>query len=187
VRNLKKFFIAMLFFAIVLLSATFAVAGSPAVFTHTYSYNVNTAPTGFSCTNTCVVPSKSTPGDCAVTCTWTPITLSSSDGDVEGYVLEVKAHYVSSPGLTCPADTVLSQTISVPASSSDCTTTSCTGTIDLIDSVGLTGYEVTSFGATVKGIIRTYMRGSSWASVSLPNDAAATFTAAPNPCPTTTP
>ena len=172
---MKKFSIAILVLAIVLMSATLALAGSPGVFTHTYSYNVNTAPTGFTCTNDCTVPSKGTPGDCSVTCTWTPITVSSSDGRVEGYELEVKAHYLS-PGLTCPADTVLSQTIVVPASSSD-------GTIDLTDSVGLTGYEVVSFDASVKGIIRTYMRASAWESLSLPNNASATFTASPNPCP----
>jgi len=166
------------------------MAGSSGVFTHSYSYNINTAPAGFTCTNNCTVTSPSTPGDCTVNCTWTPITLSSWDGEVEGYVLEVTAHYVSPPGLTCPPDTVLKQTMAVPASGPDCSTTSCTGMIDLTDSVGLTGYEVVSFDASVQGNIRMDMRESwraSASSLSLPNNAASTFRATPNPCSTPAP
>lgn len=183
---MKKFSVAILVPAIVLLSATLATAGSKGVFTH--SYDVNTAPAGFTCTNNCTVTSPSTPGDCAVDCTWTPITTSSWDGEVESYELDVTAHYVSPPGLTCPADTVLRQTIEVPAFSSDCSTTSCTATIDLTDSVGLTGYKVVSFDASVTGNIRTdireAMRASPSVSLSLPNGAASIFKASPNPCAT---
>jgi hypothetical protein len=180
--NLKKFAVAILVLAIVSLSASLVLAASPVVGTPVV---VNTAPTGFACTNTCTVTAPSTPGDCTVNCTWTPITVSSSEGTVRGYVLEVKANYVSPPGLTCPVDTVLRQTIEAPASSSSCSTTSCTGTIDLTDSVGLTGYKVVSFDASVKGNIEPYRAWYTreYMSASLPNDAASTFTGTPNPCP----
>jgi len=158
---MKKFIVAILVLAIVLLTASLVPANDK-----TPVELVNTAPTDFVSTagSTCTTAGA----DCEDTFTWDAITAYT----VKGYMLEVTTRLLSPTGTSanCP-DTVLRKTFEVPASS--CTssgtppTVTCTDTVDLLNNVGLTGYTVISVDASVSGIIMP-----SWKNATFPNGAA---------------
>jgi hypothetical protein len=175
---MKKFTISILVLSFVLMSASIVLAVTTTHPTPPTPVVINTAPTNFGSTigSTCSTPSA----DCQDTFTWEAITGYM----VQGYVLEVTAHYLSPTGTSanCP-DTVLRKTFDVPASS--CTssgtppTVTCSDTVDLLNNVGLTGYTVISVDASVSAIIMPW-----WKSTSFPNGAASIVKESVNSCPT---